>query len=149
MRNGIMGLSMAGCIASWAWPKTVSVYPRAVLDEFIVMPDHVHLILGLHARTQHNSGQHRTGGAQNRGPQREFGGGLTPHSVSSIVNHYKGRVTKVIRSYNACPRFSWQPRFYDRIIRSKTELDHHRRYVAMNPVRWDCNRPLPDTVIPK
>jgi REP element-mobilizing transposase RayT len=152
VRNGIVGLSVAGCIAAWAWLRTLRTYPRAVEDEWIIMPNHVHLLLGLRARQGDADSTDRRGdvktrlGASQRGNDRTFDGGLVPHSVSSIMNHYKGRVTKTIRRYEACPGFAWQPRFYDRIIRSQRELQAHRRYVARNPAQWTDNRNHPHRV---
>lgn len=173
VQDGIVGLSKAGCIAAWAWRKTVSVYDRAVLDEFIIMPDHVHLLLGLRSRRRLNrtsppeategaakgttgadktdpgGRSHRQSNAAEDDCKRSFGEGLIPHSVSSIMNHYKGRVTKTIRRYDACPGFAWQPRFYDRIIRSRDALDAHRRYIATNPTRWKEEGPPPDQLLPR
>ncbi len=159
IRNGVMGLSAAGCIAHRAWPDTVARYDRAVADEFVVMPNHVHLILGLTVRSESPPGApesaqnapvetcpgaslRRTDTDDNTNP-RSFGTGLRPGSVSSIINHYKGRVTKRIRQAEACPTFAWQPRYYDRIIRNRRELQAHRRYVYNNPVNWTDDRNHP------
>lgn len=161
IRNGVVGLSAAGCIAHRAWPDTVARYDRAVADEFVVMPNHVHLILGLAARSESKPEapesardapvETRSGASLRRTDtddtenHRSFGTGLQSGSVSSIINHYKGRVTKRIRQAEACPAFAWQPRFYDRIIRNRRELQAHRRYVYDNPVNWtdDSNHPTP------
>ena len=47
VRGGIMGLSRAGCVVANAWPETVSRYERAIADAYVVMPNHVHLIVGI------------------------------------------------------------------------------------------------------
>ena len=45
--NGIMGLSSAGCIVVDEWLRTPHVRPYVAVDAWIVMPNHVHGILGL------------------------------------------------------------------------------------------------------
>ena len=47
--NGIMGLSSAGCNVVDEWLRTPIVRPYVVVDAWIVMPNHVHGILGLTA----------------------------------------------------------------------------------------------------
>lgn len=47
VRDGVVGLSSTGCVAASYWQKIVELNERAVLDAFIVMPNHVHGLLGL------------------------------------------------------------------------------------------------------
>jgi REP element-mobilizing transposase RayT len=34
------------------------------------------------------------------------------------------------------PKFGWQPRFHDRIIRNENELNRIRNYIIKNPEMW-------------
>ncbi len=65
-------------------------------------------------------------------------GGLIKNSVSSIINHYKGRVTKYANKNKIL--FQWQPKFYDRIIRDEKELNRIRKYIHENPMKWDSDK---------
>jgi REP element-mobilizing transposase RayT len=143
IRDGVMGLSRAGCVASTAWPETVSRYDRAITDVYIVMPNHVHLIVGI--LPSDPSVETRRGASlpQDDAAPRQFGP-LRKHSLSSIINHYKGRVTKRIRRSGIVPDFAWQRRFYDRVIRNERERRALRQYVLDNPLKWHLDRLHPD-----
>ena len=45
IKNGIMGLSMPGCLASYYWRQIPEHQAHVDLDEFIIMPNHVHGII--------------------------------------------------------------------------------------------------------
>jgi putative transposase len=47
VRNGIIGLSLAGCIAAQEWRRTPEVRPYVRLGAWIVMPNHVHGLIGI------------------------------------------------------------------------------------------------------
>jgi len=56
-------------------------------------------------------------------------------SVGSIINQYKRICTIKIRSEGY--DFEWQARFYDRIIRAGKEYSAIRKYIIMNPMKWN------------
>ena len=47
VRGGIMGLNGAGCTAHACWTAIPDHVPRVRLDAFVVMPNHVHGLIGL------------------------------------------------------------------------------------------------------
>ncbi len=54
-----------------------------------------------------------------------------------MINAYKAAVTREVRRRGLWPEGPlWQGRFHDRVVRSETEADRIRRYVAENPTRW-------------
>ncbi len=135
IRNGIMGLSEIGCRIWECWLAIPSHFPFVILDEFVVMPDHVHGILMIDksnasstVRTQNLASLRMEGnGYQNKfGPQSK--------NLSSIIRGFKIGVTKFSRKIN--PKFTWHPRFHDRIIRNETELNRIRKYIRDNPGNW-------------
>ena len=91
------------------------------LDAYQVMPDHLHAIIGL-GRSSPVEMSHR----QFSRPQAQ--------SLSMVVNHLKGTVTRYARRY-VDPTFSWQGRFYERIIRNDSEMASVRQYIVTNPER--------------
>ena len=135
VRGGIMGLSRAGCVVATAWPETVSRYERAIADAYVVMPNHVHLIVGILPPAPSVETRRGASLPQDDDMPRRFGP-LRKHSLSSIINHYKGRATKRIRRTGLLPDFAWQPRFYDRVIRNERERRATRRYILDNPLTW-------------
>ncbi|HYI24862.1 MAG TPA: transposase, partial [Thermomicrobiales bacterium] len=74
-------------------------------------------------------------------------------SLSDMVGWFKTMTTNWylhgVRNHG-WPRYDghlWQPSFHDRIVRSDTEMNRLREYIASNPALWNQDRffePLPD-----
>lgn len=106
-------LSPAGLIAESRWLAMPEHHPHVVLDKFIIMPNHVHLIVFLDNDTGQNS------------------------SLSSVISSYKSSVTRHIRQQLAQDNLPvWQGRFHDHIIRNENELNTLRNYVIHNVDLW-------------
>ena len=56
------------------------------------------------------------------------------NSIGSIINQFKRICTIKVKSCGL--DLSWQPRFYDHIIRSDNEIDRIRTYIKNNPNNW-------------
>ncbi len=56
VRQGVMHSSRSGDIARARWADLVNHHPRVVLDTFVVMPDHMHGLIGLLPQHQHPAG---------------------------------------------------------------------------------------------
>ena len=65
-----------------------------------------------------------------------------PGSLSKIIQSYKAAVTPWSRQ-NGKSGFSWQARFYDRIIRDEVALGRIREYITTNPARCVLDRDNP------
>jgi len=64
------------------------------------------------------------------------------NNLGEIIRWYKGRCSFEIRK-ELSKNFSWQTRFYDRIIRTDDELNKIRQYIINNPLKWDLDRNNP------
>lgn len=93
-----------------------NIHPNIGIDEFIVMPDHVHWII--------------TVGADIIRPNSNCHG-----VISSIIKWLKQVSSKTIRKLYD-PTFVWQKSFYDRIIHTQEQLDIVRKYIKNNPKHW-------------
>ena len=60
---------------------------------------------------------------------------MVKNSISSVINHFKGRVTKYAKKENL--PFKWQSRFHDHMIRDEDELKRIQQYIINNPKNWD------------
>jgi REP element-mobilizing transposase RayT len=87
------------------------------------MPNHVHLVVFLEGNTQANSLSNR------------FGRQL-PNSLGMVIGAFKSAVKRQIDLLRGEITLVWQPRFYDRVVRSEAELTNIRRYIENNPVNW-------------
>jgi REP element-mobilizing transposase RayT len=151
--NQQMILSESGQIAKKLWYEIPEHFPFISLDEFVVMPNHVHGIViiqstapveTLHATSLPQQPQQPQQRQQRQQPQpspntpkNEFMSSISPKpgSLATVIRSYKSAVSKNIHLSDH--NFSWQPRYYDHIIHSDRELDLIRNYIINNPVKWD------------
>jgi REP element-mobilizing transposase RayT len=140
-------LSESGKIADELWRELPKHFPYVSLDEFVVMPDHVHGIVIINTQsdaadtlqstveTLHATSLQQQQQQQN--PKNEFMSSISPKpgSLAIVIRSYKSAVSKNVHLYN--PVFSWQPRYYDHLIRSDLELNRIRRYIINNPGKWE------------
>ena len=121
---GEMQLNKVGEIVRECWANLPTNYPNIQLDEFVIMPDHVHGVLFILET------------------ESIVGSGLKPdptkrYSLSEIIRGFKTFSSRKINSiYDTRGQKNWQRSFYDRIIRDDDELDQLRAYIRANPLRW-------------
>ena len=134
-----MQLSETGRIAFNLWNEIPDHFPYISLDEFIVMPDHIHGIIvidksdknrrigSLHATTLPSDTDHF---------KNETMSSISPRSgsLSVVVRSYKSAVSKNVRLINK--KFSWQSQFHDSIICTGGQLSRIRKYIKNNPVNY-------------
>jgi len=133
--NGKIVLNDAGRMALKCWHDIPSHFPHVELDEFVVMPNHVHGILCVVDAPV---------GAKNFLPlqsgQRPRG---TTKTIGSIIRGFKIGVTKWMRQ-NTESHNIWQRNYYEHIIRNENELNRIRVYIVKNPLKWELDRENPD-----
>jgi len=141
IRNGIMGLNKLGLIAYDFWKQIPDHFDNVRLDEFIVMPNHVHgvLVIDNDMGNQNSAGgQIHSVGVQNFEPLRNEYQHIIPKSISSIVRAYKSSVTMWCNQNGYS--FGWQRLFYDHIIRNQKSLQSIQNYIIHNPWKWKLDR---------
>ena len=118
-----------GIIANEYWQKIPEHFPFVILDEFVVMPNHVHGIINISKPTIDKAGSEM----QNV-PDYTNKFGSQSGNISSIIRGYKAGV-KSFATINKID-FAWQPRFHDHIIRDDDELKRIRKYIQENKSNW-------------
>ena len=74
---------------------------------------------------------------------RDVGG----YSLSEIVRGFKTFSSRHINELCVTRgRKLWQRNYYEHIIRNEAELDHIRKYIINNPVRWEFDKNNPDCI---
>jgi len=142
--DGVMRLDQMGHIVRQCWLAIPDHVPHVLLDEFVVMPNHVHGIIVIMAT--HIVGATHASPLQNddtptrpRGPQRQ--------SVASIVGSFKSAATKRINEQRGTPGAPvWQRNYYEHIIRDDESLNRIRQYIAENPLHWYLDRENPNAI---
>ena len=84
-------------------------YPGVFVDHYVIMPNHVHLILRLDAGN---------------------GRPMVVPTVGRILQQMKGWVTKQANQP------VWQSRYYDHVIRDYYDYKTKYQYIDENPVNW-------------
>ena len=131
--QGSIELFEVGRIIDEEWRKIGELRPGVIVDDYVVMPNHLHGILLF------------TDGMSEE-VQRTFGGSL-PDTLSSILSQTKLAVTKRIWQVPSWKNKKiWQPRFHDRIIRDESELNRTRQYIHDNPLQWADDMENPEVV---
>ena len=135
-------LSRIGEIVAEEWLQTEILRDNVRLDEWIIMPNHMHLILVITYRIDaivENKMSQKSKTPQRGVSTREASEKWAGDTLGSIIGQFKGACTKRIwdEGFN---EFAWQPRFFDRIIRSEEALHKARHYIASNPQNWEKDR---------
>ena len=125
------------------WDEIPKHFPNVLLDQCIVMPNHVHGIIVITESVGANddSGANDYVGANDYSPprttqpQRKCG---TSKTIGSIVRGFKIGVTKWFQE-NHAPQTVWQRNYYEHIIRDDDDLNRIREYIINNPMNWDTD----------
>ena len=141
-------LSEIGAISSSYWLEIPDHFPHVKLDEFIIMPNHVHGIIILDktiALKRHEALQVQSddsvvpfnGISPMQGPTKNINCFSQPikNSLSVILNQYKSSVKRWCNK-NGFIKFQWQSRFYDQILHNENALEKVREYIHSNPENW-------------
>jgi REP element-mobilizing transposase RayT len=133
-----MHLNELGEIAKKCWKEIPEHYPFVILDEFVVMPNHVHGIIIINKINIDESVETQNfASLQNREtktkPKNKFG--PQSQNLAAIIRGFKIGVTKYAKQNNI--PFNWHPRFHDRVLRMENnELALKRYYIKNNPSQW-------------
>ena len=105
-------LSDYGKIVDIAINNIPKYYPQINVDKYVIMPNHIHMILVID--TDNISGRLL----------------IAPTTVSNVIKGMKSYVTKQIG-------FSmWQKSFHDHIIRDEEDYWQRWHYIDQNPIKW-------------
>ncbi len=132
--DGKMVLNALGKIAHQCWLAIPDHFPHTELDEFVIMPNHVHGIIWI---VEYPAGAGGAVGAKDFSPLPRPRG--TSKTIGSIVRGFKIGVTKWARQ-NTDIHTVWQRNYYERIIRNERALHAIRQYIRANPRRWHLDR---------
>ena len=112
------------------WLATGALRPNVELDQFVVMPNHIHGIVWIM-----DGDPDATTGTPQRAPTERRFGTLAPGSLSAVVNGFKGAVTRRARAALGIERV-WQRGFYEHVIRNDRALAAIQQYIVDNPTAW-------------
>ena len=160
--EGHMNLSDAGKMIQRVWHDLPGRFPSIALDEFIVMPNHIHGILIIQSPVgvplvgtrDATRSQEPTDG--DRATTRVAPTEDRTKTLGEMVGAYKSLTTNEyikgveIRGWPPFDKRLWQRNYYERIIRNTRDLDLAREYISNNPSKWqlDSENPHPESPPP-
>ena len=134
--GGEMRLNDLGREVEAEWLRTRQLRRESELDAFVIMPNHLHGIVGISRAV-------REGEPENASAFGE----RAKRSISSMVAGFKAAATARINRMRGTPRAPvWQRNFYEHVVRDNDGLAAIRAYIARNPERWsrDAENPAGD-----
>ena len=142
--NGKMNVNLSGKIVRDELLFSVDKRPHIRLDEFIIMPNHVHAIIlilsevgAMRCIARNRIDRKNTKYGQSTGLPLQMKRGSQPKSLNEFVGNFKSFTTKRINKMFKTPGSPfWQRNYYERIIRNKEELEKLRFYIRYNPSKW-------------
>ena len=121
--DGNVQLNGLGRLVEEEWQRTAVVRPSVDLDQFVVMPNHLHGLLCI------------SDSKVERIPKSSTT--MRANSLGSIIAQYKSNVTKRNRSLASSRSWPISKRnYYDHIVRNERSLERIRTYILENPSRW-------------
>ena len=134
-----MSFNPLGQIADACWVEFAKRHPEVLVDAYVIMPNHVHVLLWILI----DSGEVRAGAPVKA---RRFGEAIAG-SVSTLIGAYKGAVTQNAANQGLMPQDKlWQRGFWDNIVRGEQDLHGIRDYISTNPARWIDDQLHPDAL---
>lgn len=138
--NNKIQLSPIGETANKFWLEIPQHSQYTYLDEYIIMPNHIHGIIVID--NPNNLCRNVACNVPTIDDDiAKIMSELSPKSgsLSTIIRSYKAAVTRWCNQNNY-NNFKWQPRFYEHIIRNDGSLDIIREYIMNNPLKWSADR---------
>jgi REP element-mobilizing transposase RayT len=145
---GGMILNELGQIVYEEWKRSSEIRREIELDEFVVMPNHMHGVIWIlesddvragDVRAHGRASDVRADGRPPQSPQR------APKSLGSFVAGFKSAVTKRINEQRGTPGVPvWQRNYYEHIIRNDADLRRIREYIVNNPLKWELDQLHPN-----
>jgi len=122
IHDSTIQLSQYGEIALTEWKRLPERCKYIELDEFSLLPDHLHGILIHHAKLVKPNNENKS---------------LVPGSLGAIIGAYKSTVARLINAMRRTPGAPvWHRNYYEQIIRNEAHWIDAREYIIQNPSNW-------------
>ena len=140
--NEEVRLNPLGKLVEKCWLVISTHFPQAKLDEYVIMPNHLHGIIFL------CTGEASADNAfilptepipADASPLPTIG--TKPSSLGAIIQNFKSVSTRLANSLYFNPGSTlWQRNYQDHIIRNERELNDIRKYIQANPIHWENDK---------
>lgn len=155
IEKGYIKLTAAGRMIEKIWLEMPDKYSGVALDEFVVMPNHVHGILDLYVGAGPRAcpcdsmdviDRKAKGRTRGSAPTKKL-------ALPDLIRQFKTMTSKEYSEgvfESDWPEFQkrlWQRNYYERIIRNERELEQTRQYIRDNPAAWPQDEENPERAV--
>ena len=93
-------------------------YENITIDDFVIMPNHIHIIVFLNEQT----------------------GGASPSpTLNDVICTFKSLTSRICKREFGIEKI-FQRSFFEHIIRDKSDYETRKKYIYENPIRWYYNK---------
>jgi len=124
--DGMMILNNFGTIVRETWNSLSDKYSEISLDEWTVMPNHIHGIVIIDNPNADTSHELQLQRKERRTMLLPKAIGYFKMNSSKQINELRGRTGQPL----------WQKNYYEHIIRNPSALEKIREYIVNNPRKW-------------
>jgi len=149
IKNNHIILNNIGILIEKYWHQLTKKF-RTILDDYIIMPNHIHGIIQItnpsvrvsfmKPKTKFNKPSidilksNRHMGLINQTP-----------TLGHIIRYFKAITSKTLHQ-NDFNIYIWQRNYYEHIIKNEIELNKIRQYIKLNPQMWHRDRNNPNNI---
>ena len=107
-------LTSCGEIAKEQLKLLENRFPNVSIENFVIMPNHIHAIIFLHEKT----------------------GGASPSpTLNDVICVFKSLTARICKQRFGIEKI-FQRSFHDHIIRDREDYEKHVKYICENPMNW-------------
>ncbi len=139
IENGEIILSDFGKIIEAEWYESFEIRRELILDEFMIMPNHLHAIIIMNKIKCLDESQRLKSQFIRK-----------PKSISSFIGGYKSVINSKVDDYIDenqldIPKYNkknhfFQPNYHDHVIRNDDEYIRVKNYMINNHLNWDNDK---------
>lgn len=122
INSGQVIYNLLGEVALRHWKQIPQHFNNVGLDEYIIMPNHLHGIVKIYDTV----GNRLACSVENK---------RNIQFLPKLIGGYKAGVTREVKAITNELNFKWQKSYYDHIIRNNYSLQLIRKYILNNPKR--------------
>lgn len=130
-----------------AWRGIPDHFRYVGVDEFVIMPNHVHGIIWIGVVAMALPRPNRLGRGSPSPLRQGRPRGADPGSLGAVIGSFKSYAAARINRLKGTPGAPfWQRNYYERVIRDDAELERAREYIFDNPRRWAVDKHNPENL---
>jgi len=129
--DGQIKLNEYGKMVAYTWNDLPNHHPHVCLDEFVIMPNHVHGVIII------DVGAGSVGAGSEPAPTKTK---HKQHGLPEIIRQFKTFSARRINNIRQTSGIHvWQRNYFEHVIRNENELHRIQKYIIENPLNWDSD----------